>query len=159
MLNLVNVQNFLKARKSKINFNLNKELQDLTFEDIRSIIERFELTLEIFDFHTSYKYKKGKLIKFEDRKGYWVKYKYNQLGQKVRKQTSNNCDQKWEYDSFGHVIKIEKIKKYWEKHEYDENGNKIFQEYSDGCWKKISYNDKGHMIKVESSNNYWEIYE
>ena len=70
------------------------------------------------------------------------------------------CDAHFEvYDEKGNVIYWEVSNDYWYKWEYDEKGNEIYFENSNGCWSKSKHNEKGYVIYYENNKGYWAKWE
>ena len=81
---------------------------------------------------------------------------YNQLGDIIYNEDSNNSWSKWEYDDQRNQIYYENSNGYWWKMKYDDQGNKIYLKDSDGYWWKKEYDDQRNEIYFEDSNGYWE---
>ena len=55
------------------------------------------------------------------------------------------------YDEKGNAIYQEDSNDYWAKREYDEKGNVIYLENSKGFWEKSEYDEKGNRSYYENS--------
>ena len=78
------------------------------------------------------KNKKGSILYYENSKGYWIKYEYDDNGNEIYFEDSKGIWYKKEYDDNGKPIYYEDSKGYWEKWEYDDNGKEIYYETSSG---------------------------
>ena len=57
------------------------------------------------------------------------------------------------YDEKGNEIYVEDSNDYWVKRKYNEKGEQIYIENSNGYWSKSEYDEKGDEIYFESSNS------
>ena len=82
---------------------------------------------------------------------------FNENGNKIYYEHSDDDWVKVEYDENGNIIYFEHSDGSWIKHEYDDNGNQIYSESSNGRWSKWEYNDNGNIIYYEDSHGEIEI--
>lgn len=92
--------------------------------------DQYGLRPDEYELVLSKVFNQGKLIFYEDSKGF--------------------------YDNQGNLIYIENSDGDWSKYEYNTQGKLIYYENSDGFWEKREYDDQGNLIYFENSNGYIE---
>ena len=143
---------------------------------VRALKLDMEVKTRCGETHT---YKKGNKTKFENSKGFWVKYtytrgnntrcetstgywetmKYDSNGNLIGKDDAFGGWETWEYDINGNAIKYNNSGGYEQFWKYDERGNKIWRGDSWNNWDTWEYDTKGNLTKYNTSNGYWKTYE
>jgi hypothetical protein len=144
----------------KNDFPLFKNMRDYGFYDqlseeelkyVLSTIFGEPVTINKMSYGFIIYYKNGKLI-YRESNGYWVKYEYDQDGNRIYYENSDGKWWKKEYDKNGNEIYYENSNGEWEKSKYDEYGNEIYYENSNGYWRKSEYDKNGNEIYYENSD-------
>ncbi len=101
---------------------------------------------------------RGNKIYYENSRGYWRKYEYDNIGNKIYVEDSNGYWIKSEYDDNRNIIYSEDSYGDWIKYEYDERGRLIYKEFSYGYWYKYEYDERGRLIYKEFSRGKKTLY-
>ena len=125
-----------------------------TIKDIKLVIEKLKLSMEIKLDNTIRVYENGLLVYFESSHGSWAKWTYEN-GLLIYYEDSDGYWRKLKYEN-GLKTYFESSHGSWDKWEY-ENGLKTYYESSDGYWEKYTY-ENGLLVYSKDSNGCWIKY-
>ncbi len=74
----------------------------------------------------------GRVVYFENRARYWVKYQYDKNGNEIRRECSDFYVGVTTFNKNNQLTSFEDTKGYWQKREYDKNGIQNYYANSHG---------------------------